>query len=49
MYKNMDGLLNTFKNAHKLFVEIKFVVAVQKCFLRCGGRSIIHFHDSSGM
>jgi len=50
MYKNMDGLLNTLEIVYTLSVDIiKFVVAEQKWFLRCGGRSIIDFYDSSGM
>jgi hypothetical protein len=43
--KNMDGLLNTLKSVHKMSVVfiIKFTVAMQNWFIRCGGCSITIF------
>jgi hypothetical protein len=46
----MDGLLNILKFAHKVLADIiKFVVAVQNWFVRCGNCVIIDPYNSYGL
>ena len=44
----MDGLLNTLRFVHKVSIHnVKTVVAVHNCILRCGNCMIIDFYISS--